>query len=97
MPLPAMSGAVPCTASNIAHAAVADVRRRRDAEPADEARRQIAQDVAEQVHRDDHVEPLGRDHELHRGRVDDHVLELDVGIALGDLAPAVEEQAVASS
>ena len=41
MPLPAMSGAVPCTASKTAHV-VADVRARHDAEPADEARAEVA-------------------------------------------------------
>ena len=70
-PLPAMSGAVPCTASKIAPLD-ADVRARREPEPADEPGDLIGQDVAEQVRRDDDVEPLGMQHEVHRHRVDDH-------------------------
>ena len=77
MPLPAMSGAVPCTASKIAPL-IADVRARREPEPADEPGDLIGQNVAEQVRRDDHVEPLRVQHEVHRHRVDDALLELDL-------------------
>jgi hypothetical protein len=71
----------------------ADVRPRREPEPADEPRDQVAEDVAEQVRGDDHVELLGRDHELHRHRVDDLRLELDAPLVLArHLAPHVEEE-----
>ena len=56
-----------------------DVRARRHAQAADQAGRQIAQDVAVQVRQHEHVVQLGLLHQLHAHVVDDAVLELDVG------------------
>ena len=58
-------------------AAESDVRARREPEPADEPGDLVGEDVAEQVRRDDDVEALGMQHEVHRHRVDDALLELD--------------------
>ena len=55
-------------------------RRRQHADRAREHRRFVGQDVAEEVAGDDHVELLRRADELHRGVVDVHVRELNVGI-----------------
>ena len=91
---PAYLGAEPWTGSKTA-ASVADVGARRDAEPADEARRQVAHDVAVQVRQDEHVVQLGLLDELHAHVVDDAVLELDPAlVVLGDRPAALEEQAV---
>jgi hypothetical protein len=59
---------------------LADVRARCDPQTTDEPCRQVAQDVAEQVGRDDHVEAARVACELHRAVVDDHVAESDVRI-----------------
>ncbi|KAG0945135.1 hypothetical protein G6F31_014497 [Rhizopus arrhizus] len=56
------------------------VRRRRDADGAGAGRAQVRQDVAEEVARDDDVELARVAHQLHRGVVDVHVRQLDVGI-----------------
>ena len=55
--LPAMSGALPCTASNTP-ISVAEVGRADDAETADEAGAEIRDDVAVQVRHHQHVELL---------------------------------------
>ena len=54
-PLPAMSGALPWTASNTAILR-ADVCPRHQSQPADQARAQVADHVAEQVLHHQHVE-----------------------------------------
>ena len=77
MSWPAMSGALPWTASNTA-VSVADVRARHDAEPADEPGAQVGDDVAVQVRQHDHVELLGLHHELHARGVDDPLVVGDV-------------------
>ena len=64
----------------------AEVGARGDAEAADEAGAQVGDDVAVQVRAHQHVVQLGLLHELHAHVVDDAILELDVGVALGDLA-----------
>ena len=71
---PAMSGAEPCTGSNIDGNSPlrVDVGRRRDADAAGDGGRQVGQDVAEQVGADDHVEPGRVEHKLARQRVDVH-------------------------
>src|SRR3954470_4761189 len=58
--------------------AMTDVGAGREAEAADEPRDLVGEDVAEEVRRDDDVEPLRMEHEVHRRRIDDHLLELDV-------------------
>ena len=93
MPLPAMSGAEPCTASKIA-ASFADVRARRHAEPAHQPGDQVGQDVAEEVGGDDHVELPRVEHELHRAGVDDPVVACDPALVLlRHLARGLEEEA----
>ena len=93
MPLPAMSGAEPCTASKIA-AFVADIRARRRAEAADQPGHQVGQDVAEQVGRDDHVELPRVQHQLHGAGVDDAVVHRNPALVfLRDLACRFQEHA----
>ena len=65
---------------------LADVRAGRDAEPADETRGQVADDVAVEVRQHEHVELLGTLDELHRERVDEHLARLDVRVVGRDLA-----------
>ena len=65
---------------------------REHAERAGEHRRLVGEDVAEHVLGDDHLEVARRGDQLHRARVDEDVLELDVRELLGvdagdDLAP----------
>ena len=62
-----------------------DVRPRGHAQPAHQSRRQVAEDVAVKVRQHQHVVQLRLLHQLHAHVVDDAVLELDVGILLGDL------------
>ena len=87
MPLPAMSGAEPCTGSYIALRSLglridlAERGRRQHAERAGQHRGDVGQHVAEQVVGDDHVELLRPAHELHAAGVGElmlerHVLEL---------------------
>ena len=67
----------------------------RHAEAADEARAQVADDVAVQVRQHEHVVQLRLLHELHAHVVDDAVLELDLALVVGrDRPAALEEQAV---
>ncbi len=72
-------------------AALPQARRRQHAERAGEHRGFVGEDVAEHVLGDDHVEAARAGDELHRGVVDEHVVEGDVGVVgvdLGDdLAP----------
>ena len=81
---PAMSGAEPCTGSYKPF-------RCRRARPRAACRwsrpesAHIAQDIAERVFGQHHVELRGLQHHLHGGVVHQHVIELDVGILLGDV------------
>ena len=77
---PAMSGALPCTASKMA--AVVPMLAPGAAEPADQARHLVAQDVAEHVGRHHDVELLGAHHQLHGRVVDDHVGRLHPSLVL---------------
>ena len=91
---PAYFGADPWTGSKTA-AVGADVRAGRDAQAADQARRQVADDVAVEVRQHEHVVQLGLLDELHAHVVDDAVLELDPAVVVGRDGPAaLEEQAV---
>jgi hypothetical protein len=65
--------------------AVGEARRGRQADPAGERSGQVAEDVAEHVLGEDDVELVGREDELHRRVVDEHVLELDVLVVGRDL------------
>ena len=75
-PLPAMSGALPWTASNTAYRA-ADVRPRHHAQPADQPGAQVADHVAEQVLHHQHVELRRVEGQLQAHVVDRLLLELD--------------------
>ena len=90
---PAMSGAVPWTASKIARV-VAEVRPGDDPEPADEPGRQVRDDVSVEVLEEQDVEGLGVHDQAHARGVDDAVVGRDVRILLGDAAEAVEKEAV---
>ena len=81
--LPAMSGALPCTASNTRDLG-AEVRGADDAEPADQAGAQIRHDVAVEVRQHQHVELLRVHHQLHAGGVDDPLVVGDVGVLARD-------------
>ena len=73
----------------------ADVGPRRHAQAADEAGREVADDVAVEVRQDEDVVELGLLDELHAHVVDDAVLEGDPALVLGgDGAAALEEQPV---
>ena len=65
---------------------LAEVRARREPEPADHPGAEVRDDVAVQVRQDEHVVLLRPLHELHAHVVDDAVVELDVVVLLGDLA-----------
>src|SRR6266540_7322716 len=72
----------------------AEVGARRDAEPADEARAEVGDDVPVQIREDEDVVLLRPLDELHAEVVDNSVLELDVGVLLGYLAGDVQPQPV---
>ena len=94
LPCPAMSGAVPWTLSKIA-AALADIAAGRNAQPADQARAEIADDVAVEVRKHHHIEAPRIYDKLHAAVVDDDFLVLQLRIFLGHLAAAVQEKSVA--
>ena len=72
---------------------LADAQTGCQAEPAHQPRADIGQDVAELVGRHHHVELLRRRDELHRDRVDHHLLERHVRILARDLAAFLGEHA----
>ena len=78
--LPAMSGAEPCTGSK-SPGAVAEARGRQEPERADDRAGFVREDVAEQVLGEDDVEARRRERDLHRARIDVHVIERHVRIA----------------
>ncbi len=73
---------------------IADIGAGDDAQAADQAGAQVAYDVAIEIGEDQHVVGFRLEGELHAHVVDDQVLEADVGIALGDLAGDLQEEAV---
>ena len=72
----------------------ADVRAGRHSEAADEAGREVADDVAVEVGQDEDVELLGALDELHRECVDEYLPGLDVRIPGRDLTEDGEEEPV---
>ena len=94
MPLPAMSGAEPWTASKTA-ASSPMLAPGHDAQAADQAGAEVADQVAVEVLHQQHVEAGRVLHQLHAAGVDDQLLVLDVRVlVLVDAAGAAEEQAV---
>ena len=87
LPVPAMSGAEPCTGSNIDGPVRAGLRLPDAANPMPPGYRaaEVGEDVAEEVVGDDHVVLLGRLHEVDAGGVDVVVGGGDVGVLGGDL------------
>ena len=85
LPWPAMSGAEPCTGSNMLGTVRVgvDVAAGGQADATGDGRRDVGDDVAEEVVGDDDVEPAGVGGQEDRGRVDVQV----VGADLGELAP----------
>ena len=57
----------------------------REAHAARDGRAEVRQDVAEEVARDDDIELCRTDGQLHRAVVDVEVVELDIGVRLGEL------------
>ena len=80
IPCPAMSGAEPWTGSKTPGPPSPRLADGQHPERAGDHRRLVAEDVAEHVLGDDHVEPRRSGDELHRGVVDQQVVELDVGV-----------------
>ena len=72
---------------------LADVRARGEAQTPDQAAGQVAEDVAEQVGGDEHVELVRVLDQLHGAVVDDHLLELDVRVLRRQPPARLEEQA----
>ena len=87
MPLPAMSGAEPCTGSNIDGLVPldVDVAAGRQPDAAGDRGGEVGEDVAEQVVGDDDVEALRLGHQEHRRRVDVQVVGGDVRELRADL------------
>ena len=86
-PVPAMSGAEPCTGSYkdfrlpFASAAPRDADGKH-AQRARQHRRDIRQHVAEQIVRNDHIKLFRPPHKLHAAGVRQHVAQLNIGIIL---------------
>ena len=81
MPLPAISGAEPCTGSNMEGKRRSGSRLALGGQPhaADDDGRKIAQDIAEQVGAHHHVEALRAAHEIHGGGVHQQRFGFDAG------------------
>ena len=87
LPVPTMSGAEPCTGSNIDGPVRAGLRLADDARPMPPLTRaaEVGEDVAEQVVGDDHVVALRVLHEVDARRVDVVVRRADLRVLGGDL------------
>lgn len=72
-----------------AHVAAGD-----DAGPADEGGANVGEDAAVQVGHDHDVKLLGAGDGLHGGVVDNHVVDLEGGVLLGDVVKGAAEEAV---
>ena len=76
-------------------AVLSDVRSGREAQTPDESRNLIGENVAKEIGGDDDVEAFRMEHEVHRHRVDDALLELDASrIVTRDHAALVEEESL---
>ncbi len=73
---------------------LADVGAGHDPQPAYQSRNQVRNDVPVKVRHQEAVEGLRANHKLHGGVIHDQLPVLDVGIFLGHLPGAAQEQAV---
>ena len=91
MPRPAMSGAEPCTGSNIEGYSRSGLMLPEGAMPIEPTHRgpEIGQDVAEQIRADHDVEPIGMAHEMRGQDVDVVLVGLDVGVVARDRGKAL--------
>ena len=80
-PVPAMSGAVPWIGSKMPGPPSPSEADGREPDAARDRGGEVGEDVAEQVLGDDHVVRRRLLDQLHRHRVDELVVELDVGVA----------------
>ena len=71
---------------------ITQVGRGSHSHPPHQSRRQVGEDVAQQVLGDDHVEPLGPADQLERGGVDVKVLGRDIGVTGRDLVKHLAEE-----
>ena len=88
--MPAISGALPCTASKRPNLG-AEIRRRYDAESADEPRAEIGHDVAVQIREQQDVELCGVHHQMHAESVHDPIVERDLRVVSGYRPGGFEE------
>ncbi len=72
---------------------LAHAQSRRQPEATDQPGADVGEDVAELVGGHHHIEMLRRHHELHRDRVDHHLLERNIGIFARDFAALLREHA----
>ena len=75
-------------------ALVAEVRARHQSQPADKCRAQVGDDVAVKIFQQQDVVLVGIHHQLHAGVVHDVLAVGDLGILLGDVTRAADEQPV---
>ena len=85
MPLPAMSGAEPCTPRRSLYPR--RYSRLAPGQAAHKSRHFVGQDVAEQIRRDNNIKLPRIEHELHRAGIYDAVVHRDVAfVPLGNLS-----------
>jgi hypothetical protein len=68
------------------------VRRRRQTQPAAPGARNVRQNIAEQVGGDDDIKPFGTGGKLECAGIDQHLIDLEIGVRLCDLQRDGAEQ-----